>query len=171
MINSLGIPRLILFISFIRNEAVRALIYTAVPFISSATLSRTRRWSFHFFSSSPLYCPSNRCWWKLITSQIVVKYQQLSLSYLTFYLEFPLFNIIHSVYARLTGEKIASKLLQGMYSCLFFFNLLFLDKDILSSMKYHKLGQCFPPIDLCRERDCWDKQSRFENHWHAVHLL
>lgn len=31
MINSSGIPKLILFISFIRNVAVRALIYTAAP--------------------------------------------------------------------------------------------------------------------------------------------
>jgi len=73
MINSSGIPRLILFISFIRNEAVRALIYTAAPFISSTTLSHTRRSSIFFFAVSLVSVnsfPSFRRWWKLIASQI-----------------------------------------------------------------------------------------------------
>jgi len=55
MINSPGIPRLILFISFIRNEAVRVLIYTAGPFISSTTLSHTRRDS--IFPPFPRFLP------------------------------------------------------------------------------------------------------------------
>lgn len=53
MINSPGIPRLILFISFIRNEAVRALIYTAAPFISSTTLSHSPPKLHFFFSPFP----------------------------------------------------------------------------------------------------------------------
>lgn len=77
MINSPGIPTLILFISFIRNEAVRVLIYTAGPFISSTTLSHTRRGS--IFSTFSLVSvdslPSFRQWRELIALQIVAEYE------------------------------------------------------------------------------------------------
>lgn len=83
MINSSGILRLILFISFIRNEAVRALIYTAASFISSTTLSHTRH---HFFTVSLVSVdslPSFRRWWELIALQIVAEYKRFS--YLIFW--------------------------------------------------------------------------------------
>lgn len=78
MINSSGIPRLILFISFIRNEAVRALIYTAASFISSTTLSHTRH---HFFAVSLVSVDSLlffRRWRELITLQIAAEYKRFS---------------------------------------------------------------------------------------------
>lgn len=78
MINSPATPKLILFISFIRNEPVRALIYTAAPFIPSTTLSHTR-WNSIFFRFPRVFVdslPSFRRWRELIALQIVAEYKR-----------------------------------------------------------------------------------------------